>query len=109
MAIKALYQTGLVYEDFSEALFNAPVPKGLDQEAMDIYRMQLEEQAFPLEEKAADAYERALRKAHELKIYGEDTQRILTALNQLKPTKYPLVYEKLPVFGHETRSWVVLQ
>lgn len=64
----ALHKLGEAFQHFAESLFQAPVPADLDEEEAEIYRMELEEQAFPVEEKAMQAWRRNLDLADRLGI-----------------------------------------
>ena len=90
--IAALTRIGLAYGDFARNIIDSPDPKGLDEEQLDMYRSELENMAFPLEEKAIQALETALAKAYELSIYNE-----WTLLAQDRMMKYrPGYYGKVP-------------
>jgi TolA-binding protein len=64
----ALHKLGEAFQHFAESLFQAPVPSELDEEEAEIYRMELEDQAFPVEEKAMQAWRRNLDLADRLGI-----------------------------------------
>jgi cellulose synthase operon protein C len=90
--IAALTRIGLAYGDFARNIIDSPDPRGLDEEQLDMYRSELENMAFPLEEKAIEALEKALAKAYELSIYNE-----WTLLAQDRMMKYrPGYYGKVP-------------
>jgi tetratricopeptide (TPR) repeat protein len=71
IAVGALYRIGEAYAVFADMLYNAPVPKELNEEEAEIYKMELETQAAPVEEKALAAYrkaeERAIKNGRETK------------------------------------------
>jgi hypothetical protein len=87
--IASLARIGMAYHDFSKALFDAPVPPGLTDEQREIYLSELQNKAFPIEEKAIDAYEKTLQKAQELHVYTEWTTRAQDRLAQFKPAEFP--------------------
>lgn len=58
-AVAALYRIGEAYAAFADMLYNAPVPKGLSEEEADIYKVELEGQAAPVEDKALEAFKKA--------------------------------------------------
>lgn len=89
MGVAALYHVGLVYQEFSQALFNAPVPKKLTPEEVQLYQQELTNRATPIEEKAVEAYEKAVKKAFELEVYNEWELKAYDALMQFKPELYP--------------------
>ena len=86
--IAALYMIGYVYEDFSKTLFNAPIPAGLTDAQKEEYKLSLEDQAFPIEDKAVEAYEKAIQKSLELKVYEVWTEYSLEHLIKFKPDKF---------------------
>ncbi|HWV39967.1 MAG TPA: tetratricopeptide repeat protein, partial [Vulgatibacter sp.] len=86
--IAALTRIGMMYQDFARNFVESPDPPGLDFEQLDMYRSELENRAFPLEEKAIEAFEKGLDKAYELGIYNEYTLTAQEALNRFKPGEY---------------------
>ncbi len=82
--IAALTRIGHVYEDFARSLRAVPLPRGLDVAQKEIYRSAIENKAFPIEEKAIEAYTNALAKASELKIQSTWTVDAHVRLSQLK-------------------------
>lgn len=95
MAVAALYRVGQSYQLFSETLFSAPVPKGLDAQGVEQYKMQLDDQALPLQDKAIAAYQKALAKSYELQVYNAWTDQILQQLQRFKPNDYPVMEEMI--------------
>jgi hypothetical protein len=89
MGVAALYYIGLIYQEFSQALFNAPIPKGLNPEEVQLYQQELQSRATPIEEKAVEAYEKAVKKAFELDVYTDWVEKAYVALTQYKPDLYP--------------------
>lgn len=53
-----------------------------------MYRIELEDQAFPLEEKAVEGYELALEKSYELKVYNDFTIYAQDQVNRFMPGEY---------------------
>jgi tetratricopeptide (TPR) repeat protein len=86
--IAALTRIGMINQDFARNFVESPDPPGLDEEQLEMYRSELENRAFPLEEKAIEAYEKALEKSYELNIYNEYTLAAQDALNKFKPGEY---------------------
>ncbi|MFH1018264.1 MAG: tetratricopeptide repeat protein [Pseudomonadota bacterium] len=89
MGVGALYQIGVLYQNFAQALFNAPVPKGLTPEELQTYQQELQNRAAPIEAKAAEAYETAFNKAVELEVYNEWAKKAHDRLTEYKSDKYP--------------------
>ena len=94
--IAALTRIGLAYNDFSKALGDAPVPAGLTEEQREIYQSELQNRAFPIEEKAIEAYEKALGKSRELHLYTPSALLAQDRLAQFKPAEFPELH-KFPV------------
>lgn len=64
--IAALKRIGHAYEEMANALRSAPLPRGLSAEQREIYRAEIESRAFPIEEKALEAFGKAAEKAKEI-------------------------------------------
>jgi TolA-binding protein len=81
--------------DYVTTLRNAPDPPMLrdNPEALDLFRTELENIAFPVEEQGIGALESALAKAFELGIYSQYTIEIEDKLKSFKPSKFGRVYE----------------
>jgi TolA-binding protein len=81
--------------DYVSTLRNAPDPPMLanNPEALDLFRTELENIAFPVEEEGINALESALAKAFELGIYSPYTIEIEDKLKKFKPAKFGRVYE----------------
>ncbi len=81
--------------DYVNTLRNAPDPPMLRDnfEALDLFRTELENIAFPVEEQGITALEQALVKAFELGIYSPYTIEIEDKLKKFKPAKFGRVYE----------------
>lgn len=86
--IAALTRIGMMYQDFARNFVESPDPPGLDDDQLMMYRSELENRAFPLEEKAIEGYETALEKSYELNVYNEFTISAQDALNRFKPGEY---------------------
>ncbi len=78
----ALYYIGAAYKHFANTLYDAPVPANLSPEEEDIYRQTLEEQAYPIEDKATETFTKLLELARKLKIENEWTQKAREYLAQ---------------------------
>ncbi len=95
--IAALFMIGEVDRDLAEAILESPTPPNLTEDQARIYRAGLEDQAFPLIDTAATAFEQALAKSYELGIYNEFTARANALLAELRPKEYPEMAERLGV------------
>lgn len=86
----AAYRVGLMYKEFSDQLYNLPMPEGLTPDQEDEYRGQLDEYAFPLQEKALKAYQAALKLALEYKAYNEWSAKSAKEISKLESEAYPI-------------------
>ncbi len=96
----ALYQIGHTYESFAKSLRDAPAPAGLSDADKEAYTSQNESFVVPVEEKSLDAYENGWKKATELGIYNQWTQKMRESLGRLNGELYPPMRE----IGFEIRS-----
>ena len=94
--IAALYRIGTLYGEFADALRDAPCPKKLDEDQCMIYKFGLEDKAYPLIDKAVEAFTGAREKSYELGLYTDYTQAALDELTRLRPEEYPASAETLP-------------
>jgi len=78
--VAALYKLGMINKHFAEALFNAPVPPGMSKEDEDAYRFVLEEQAFPIEDRAVKAFKACVQKAQEKRFWSQWVEKSYRAL-----------------------------
>jgi tetratricopeptide (TPR) repeat protein len=98
--IASLTRIGLAYSDLAQNFLDSPDPKGLDEDQLSMYRGELENKAFPLEEKAIEGLEKALTKSYELSIYNEWTIAAQDKINKYRPGLYAKVRE-VPYRGSE--------
>jgi TolA-binding protein len=89
----ALYKIGSSYELFAEALRNAPMPDGLNEEQQQAYRDQLAMFIVPIEERALEAYEGGYHKALELRVFNHWTEMLRQGLTRLNEVQYPPLRE----------------
>jgi cellulose synthase operon protein C len=94
--IAALFRIGTLYGGFADALRDAPCPKKLDEDQCLIYKFGLEDKAYPLIDKAVEAFTSTREKSYELGLYTEYTQFALDELSRLRPEEYPPGAEALP-------------
>jgi cellulose synthase operon protein C len=95
--ICALWRIGLAYQLFAQSLNDAPVPANMRQneQLVQAYKEALAQQAMPVEQKAKEAYQSALAKAHELGVYNECSAKALEGLRRYDPVSYGEVAEIL--------------
>lgn len=83
----ATYELGTVYRDFGRAIMQSSRPANLSGEALEQYNLLLEEQAYPFEEKAIEAYEANLGRMRQ-GLWNDWIRRSAGALVELAPAKY---------------------
>ncbi len=83
----ATFELGSVYRDFGRAILQSARPGSLQGEALAQYDLLLEEQAFPFEEKAIQAYEANLGRMQQ-GVWNDWIHRSANALVELSPGKY---------------------
>ncbi len=83
----ATYALGVAYADLAKALINAQLPAGLPPLEAEAFAVLLEEQAYPLEERAIALYESNLQQLR-ANIWGPWIHRSAQALAEIVPAKY---------------------
>jgi cellulose synthase operon protein C len=83
----ATFELGRLYQEFARALLDSERPRNLSELALEQYGILLEEQAFPFEEKAIEAYETNLRRIPQ-GVYDRWVADSARALALLAPAKY---------------------
>jgi tetratricopeptide (TPR) repeat protein len=95
-AICSLRKIGLAYENMADAVANAPMLKALPPEAQEELKNQLEQQAQPIREKAADHFAAAVAKSRELGIRSDCATKSLEVLRTTyRPAQYPPLLEEV--------------
>lgn len=84
-ATASLYKIGMINKIFADALFNAPVPEGLTPEEEDIYIVSLEDKAFPIQNRAIEAFEANLNRAASFRYRNEWVDMTYEELKKFKP------------------------
>jgi len=93
--VAALVRVGQAYENMGDSLENSYIPSYLSEDQIEFYRMALEDKIYPQEEKAVEAYTRALEKSFELSLYNENTAYATRRLGELRPDDFPGLEENL--------------
>lgn len=85
---EATYKSASLLREFARALIDSERPAKLSAEELEVYQVMLEEQAFPLEERAMGLYELNLKRTAQ---GGGDvwTERSYQALSEMAPSRYP--------------------
>jgi hypothetical protein len=95
-AICSLRKIGLAYENMADSVANAPMLRSLPPEAQEELKNQLEQQAQPIREKAADHFAAAVTKSRELAIRSECATKSLQVLRTTyRPAQYPPLLEEV--------------
>ena len=76
-----------MYLDFAKSLTKSPPPPGLSGDALDQYRILLEDQAFPLEEKSIEIHVANVKQING-GIYDDWVKKSLLQLRKLQPARY---------------------
>ena len=97
----ALYMLGRVYSEFANMLFDAPVPRGLSEEEEGYYREELENAAYPLEDKATEYYQKAVKLAEDKGVDNRWIRDARMAVHKFDPSipVYVLKVKPLPAYG----------
>ncbi|MFB6264471.1 MAG: tetratricopeptide repeat protein, partial [Bradymonadaceae bacterium] len=98
-AAASSYRIGKMYKEFSDAIYDLPIPKKVNgRELTDRqkqrYRMFLDQKAFPVQEKALKGFQRAVKLALELRAYNEWSEKSAEALAKLQNQAYPVTGQK---------------
>ncbi|MBN1336402.1 MAG: tetratricopeptide repeat protein [Deltaproteobacteria bacterium] len=84
----ALYVQAAAHFAYADMLFEAPPPKGFNEDQVAFYRETLDKLRIPVEEKGRGFAEAALAKAREASAWSEWQDRTLSLLNERFPAEY---------------------
>ncbi len=93
--LTALVRLGGAYEHMADCLRGAWVPPWLTPEQAELYRIELDDEAWHQEEKAAEAYRAAVLRSREIAVYGEAVAEAGQRLTALRPEESPTPSEDL--------------
>ena len=97
-AAAAYYQVGLIYHEFAETLYAMPLPEGLSEDEVEMYKAELEDRfAAPLEEKARANFKQAILMAHKLGVYSKWSKMSGKMAAKLTPQDFPIEHEDMVV------------
>ncbi|TVQ91786.1 MAG: hypothetical protein EA397_09325 [Deltaproteobacteria bacterium] len=94
-ALAALVSLGKAQENMADTLLEGDIPYYLTQDQAEIYRMGMQDRAYPRTQAAIQLYQAALEKAYELTLYNEDTAFATRRLGDLAPDDYPGLEETI--------------
>ncbi len=87
IATEATHKIADIYREFSQALLNSERPKHLNKDELEQYKILLEDQAFPFEEKAIEFYEINLVNVKD-DIFNQWIEKSHSQLKKLFPVRY---------------------
>ncbi len=82
--IAALTLIGLANQKMAEAIYNTPIPKGLDAKGKKQYRSSIKKVIVPYVKESVKSYELALDKSKEFKVYSEWLKTIHQGLGSME-------------------------
>ncbi len=94
--LAALVRLGHASENLAESLLGSYIPEYLTVDQKEIYKMALEDKAYPATQKAASFYSAGLEKAYELSVYDDNTAEATRRLGILAPDEFPGLFESIP-------------
>lgn len=107
-ALAALVSLGKAQENMAETLLTGDIPYYLTEDQAEIYRMGMQDRAYPRTQAAIELYRMALDKAYELTLYNDDTAFATRRLGELAPDDFPGLEETILKPGYvssKTRSF----
>ena len=87
---ESTFRLAQVYESFADDVLESERPRDLDADALEQYELLLEEQVFPIEEKAIDLYKANTDRASD-GVWDEWVERSFDRLAGLLPARYAKV------------------
>lgn len=87
--LAALHHVGALYADFARRVGAQRCPRRLTLDQCGMYEAALADQAAALEEKALEAWEKALAKGYELGLYGAWLTKTQQSLLTVQPRRFP--------------------
>ncbi len=94
--IAAIVELAKAYDNYGDTIKNSYIPAFLDEDQAELYKMQLEDQAYPYYENATATYQKALEFAFQYNLYTDATAEATRRLGELRPDEYPQLTELLP-------------
>jgi len=83
------FRLGEIFEDFKSSLLSASIPRHLTEKEREEYRFQIEEKAFPFEERAVEAYSSNVRRVqNQNSPYNEWIKKSYERLAELRPSLF---------------------
>ncbi|MEC7751148.1 MAG: tetratricopeptide repeat protein [Myxococcota bacterium] len=109
-SVAGLYRSGSIWEDFSNKLYDAPVPRPFakDEMLMDAWKESLTEAAAPFEQRAVKKYGDLVTAARDRKFRNDWTRKALQSLNKFAREEWPIEKEALSLSVRELRPTATL-
>ena len=101
------YRVGQMYKDFSDNIYEMPLPKGLTEDQQDAFRGALDDNAFPLQEKALTSFRTALKLALQFKAYNEWSSKSAAAISKLESDAFPITGQDGVKVGHSRTNFSI--
>ena len=89
-----------MYSKFYQAIYDLPLPDGLNEQQKMQYRMFLDRKAAPVQEKAVKAFRTAWQLALQLKAYNKWSRRSAKRISELESQSFPITGQKGVESGH---------
>jgi tetratricopeptide (TPR) repeat protein len=86
--LAALYRIGYISQSFAQEIRKSPVPTGLTEEQIELYKGGLEEQATQIDQGAIEAYTECLNVSRQKSWFNEYSTKAEIALAGLQPGQY---------------------
>ncbi|MEC7986250.1 MAG: hypothetical protein VX278_13880, partial [Myxococcota bacterium] len=87
-SLAALVEIGKLYDNYAETIENSYVPSFFDEGQAELYKMQLQDQAYNYKQNGIKFYEKAIELAFEFSIYTEATEYAMDRLGKVLPDQY---------------------
>lgn len=88
VATAATYKSAMLFREFARVLLASERPARLGGEELEVYQLMLEEQAFPLEQRAISLFETNIKRAERGRS-DEWVELSYQALHEMVPKRYP--------------------
>ena len=91
----ALYVNGAAYLKYADMLFEAPPPKGLDEDEIMLYQEAIDELRIPVEDKGRTRLTANLEKARTEKLWSDWLTKTLEVLNARYPAEFTVEKDEI--------------
>ena len=84
--VSALTLQGHALKNMFESISMSPLPKGLKEEELEVYKKEVEKIALPFQKQFEESYQLAFEKALEFKVYGKWRIEVMNAHRKRNPS-----------------------